>query len=300
MASSQPLEIKVLYEANPGRAAPRRPVTRVERSSGTRGWVVLGFVNVAVAVALCYVTWWPIDREMYLRLMLRAPLDPEVVAAFANATMNHGAWIFAPTAPAKPGSFTVLGQAGTAAPAFAESSDSISLPKLPKSSSESAMKKSQQVAGTIYGWLALSTMSFCLLGMAGGAAWNRGTQSRIGRTAKVLAITATLIGVASAAGIGWTYGASYPVYALRFGMLTLLIIAVLVGATLAHRTLLINRLAGWGIIVSAFGSAIALMYLAEWGILEAKYGSIAFVAVVFAVHSLFGWLLALPIAARMR
>lgn len=150
-----------------------------------------------------------------------------------------------------------------------------------------------------YGWLTLSTIAFGFLAMAAGALLATAGGHRWRRIGLILSAG----GLAGLCWFGYStwvqYGEAYPTGHLRWGMGGLALLAVLVGMAIGRAPKGLNRVAAAMLLVSAIGSVVALYLGHLCDAIPAEQASLGFLAVVFVIHSFYGWLL-LPVASRLR
>jgi hypothetical protein len=275
MNTTTPLDIKVVYDASSRRKRKGTVVPGGERKRAAPILLVVGLLNLAAAGGLCYATWWPIDSFIYMNFVLRTPLDIDLDAA-AGAIM--------------PGLSADSPQAAGAT--------DLPVGELPPPTIVG--RTAQIVIGvTGYSWLTLATMAACALALAGGAAWGR-SGGALWRTAGLLLAVVVVAGLAWFGYSVWTeYGTVYPPGALDLGMGGLVLLAALVGMAIGRGARGLTRLAGIMLIISAAGSVAGLYSGRLCGAVESQYASFSFMAVVFVIHSVWGWVL-LPLASRMR
>ncbi len=283
--TSTPLEVQVIYSAG-SRGRKRRGRVVHTRRVGGFGLVLLGLLNLAAAGGLYYWTWWKVDKEIYLKLMMYTPikgLDANVSSGFlvpkgtkGKATGNTPVKVPATRAVKAP------------APAAAESV-----------AARYQGDTAQVVMGaTSYSWLALASVAMCSLAASAGAAFGRRGGSR-------WRLVAGLLALGFAAGLGWLgyqtwmeYGGAYPPRYFRFGMGAVVGIALLLGMGIVRRVRRWTLLAGLAIILSAAGSVVAIYLGQQCGAYTAAYVTPKFLGTVFGIQSAWGWVL-LPVAWRM-
>ncbi len=291
MPTTQPLDIKVIYTAKPG-GRPRRamrPAERPERRSTERPaknpsksiamgrangpWLALGFANLLVAGACYYATWWKVDPFLYMTTMMRAPVSNVSVEAAASL-LGLGAESSTPE------------QRRKAVNELAKN------PPAPN-------KRTYAFAGAVYGWLTLSTFSYIILAMAAGGSLT-GAGAGIGRRKGVILLGGCILGMAYAAydilsRFGWQYRPDH----LRGYMGGLLGIGLFLGLAFGGRPRKLIRVAAGTLILSAVGS-VAGIWLLKWcdALEKPEYASPVFLIMVFAIHSIYGWLL-IPLSSRV-
>lgn len=272
MSSTQPLDIKTVYSASGRRARPIRARAAAAPRAGRHA--LLGWLCLLVALALGFTTWWPVDKYIYMKFVWETP-----AVDMADAAAMFG------IAPAD------VRQAA-AEDSLAPSPDA---PAPPRFTGQTAQRV---IAASAYGWLTLSTVSFCLLALAAGAAWSVAGAPHARRIGRILFI-ALLLGIAAAAY--WSlsrHGRQYPPIHLRFGMLGLLLLCATFGLALGRGVLGLARASSVALILAAGASAAALYLGYLCAAVPAEHAAPLFLALVFVIHSLFGWIL-LPLAPRL-
>ena len=154
--------------------------------------------------------------------------------------------------------------------------------------------------GTAIGWEALATLAACalalsggtLLGRAGGAGWRRG----------VLILCLLTLATLGWAALGlWTKYERLTPDLLRYGIAVFVVLVALTGLALRRGEKLLTYLAAIVLILSAAGSVVALCIGSRYEAVnpaELPMPFVIFLALVFALHSLWGWIL-LPLASRV-
>lgn len=277
MRSSPNLDIKVVYSAT-GRKSGRWARLSSRPPSRTR-LVVLAVVNFLVASGLYYGTWWRVDRDyLYIKLLMTMPL----VGVDAQATTSF----LVPQSP--------IGATGRERPAPPAAETK------PTSRGLKPTTCQALIPGAAYGWLGLATAASCALALAAGTAVGRLLGSRARRAGRLL-VLAALIGLSWAGYHMWSkYGSHYPPNQLRAGMGGLVVVFGLAGLAIGRGVRGWSLVAAVTLLFSAFGSVFGLyvghlcdaVNPASWPV-----PFMAGLAVIFAIHSFWGWIL-LPVAAR--
>jgi hypothetical protein len=142
---------------------------------------------------------------------------------------------------------------------------------------------------TAYGWLALSTAAFAVLALAGGSAaaagrWEtrRGAKILLG----LLVVLAWLLGLYL---MVVRHGIRFPPDEVRLLWGALIPVAAVLGAVLIRNARATTGIAGAIILLAALGSVTALHLWVGCGALEQTYATVGFSALVFLVHSSYGW-----------
>ncbi len=238
-------------------------------------WLILGLANVLAASGFYYGTWWPVDWLLYETVVLRTPL-PGVDLEAASALF--GATVAGPTTPPE----TV----------------SLKTPQVP-TPRFTGQTAATVIGATMYGWLTLATVAYSLVALAAGTALGKAGARRSRRIWLILAC-GMLLAMLAWAGFLWIkYGLKYPPNYLRAGMAGLVGLSALLGMAIGRWAGWFTRCAGVVVILSALGSVAGLSLLRACDAVDHKYASIPFMAMVFAAHSFYGWLLLLPIASRV-
>lgn len=276
MPTAPTLDVKVIYSAAKRRRANVRPRAAGAPSQSSR-LVLLAVLNLVVAGSLYYGIWWRVDKFIYLKLMLTMPLPGVDVDAATGFLRPNPAG----AAESPPAATDEVGPVPTSG--FAPETTQVVM------------------VATSYGWLALATFATCVLAFSAGTlfGWRGGQAWR--RAGLVLAGIALLVLIGAACASWSKYGAEYPPAHLRVGYGMLGVLITLVGLTVGRGLHGWLRGAAVAIILAGAGSALAV-YL---GTLcdairpdELPISLVPFLVLVFAVHSLWGWIL-LPIASRI-
>ncbi len=271
-ATTETLDVKVVYSAGGPRRKRRRSTSpRPSGGSAQRSrlpLILVGMMSLSFAGALHYAAWWKVDKKLYLRLMMfgEFPMDAQATAGKMFPSNRIGT----KTKPT---------QAKSAPPAFTVSSQQIAL------------------GGSVYGWLTLAVISTCTLALSGGSMLGR-------RSGSFMRILAWLVVTGTLGGLGWgawTYGMQYKPNELRLAMGGVVLLAAALGVALGRGVRRWTYIASITTILWAGGSVAALYFAKQYGWLEPDLVPVEtttkFMAVVFAAHSAWGWLL-LPLASR--
>lgn len=257
MTTVRSLDIKVVYRGG----SLRRKLTPARLHPTTSRLALLGLLNLAVAGALCYATWWPADRFIYLKFVLKTPIDATQLAVMFNLPSRE-------LAPAPTGDSSTaatqrfVGETATAV-----------------------------IGVTGYAWLTLATFAACALAVSGGAAVGKAGDPPLRRIGRILFIGGLL-------GLAWgayetfsQFGAKYPPAHLRWSMVALVVLCGLLGLAIGRRVKGLTRLAAATLILSAVGTAVGLYLGGLAGAISPDYSSALFLALLFLVHSFYGWTL---------
>ena len=280
MDKTAQLDIRVVYDASSRRRASGA-TARVGGRPRRIGLVSLGLINLLVAGGLCYATWWPVDKFLYVNISLKTPLD----IYLGDATLEEVA-------------ATMFG--GLALNPASTGSEEHAPVETDRPSPTFVGKTAQTVIGlSYYAWLTLATLASCALALAGGAVFGR-----VGGS--VWRLIGLVVSLTTAATLGW-YAYSvwtqhhmyYPTDKLRAGMAGLVLVSALVGLAIGARVRGFSRMAAVMLLVSAIGSVVGLYLGNLAGAIESAQSSMLFLAFVFFVHSLWGWVLLLA-GSRVR
>ena len=309
-STNEPLEVKVIYSAasRRRRAGKVVPATRIRRS-GPGGWSLLGAVNLVIAGVLCYAAWWPIDGFIYSTFSWKTPvpgLDVERTAQMFGILPEPSAAKPQPVPDeVDPGD----NEAKDAAPEDSAPREAVTEeppPEEPLTSDVDAAATSKYsgptaraiIGASAYSWLTLATIASCALALAGGTALGRGRESSWRRIGLIMAVALVL-------GLAWgaydtlaEYGMQYPTGRARDGIVGIILLCALLGFAIARRARGLMRLAAVTLILSAVTSVVALVLAGQCAAVEPGYAASGFLALVFVIHSAYGWIL-LPVAARV-
>ncbi len=285
MDTAQPLEVKVVYSSSKQHRVRRTP--RAGRPAGNSRLVVLGLLNLSVAGAVYFGTCWWADRELRVVLLLHTPLtwiDVEEAASFL------------------PGSQTLPSHSRPAGvtPESVEETVTGSGSEAPREEPQGETGRPELFVGTAVGWEVLSVLSACALAFSGGALLSRGGRS--------LRIAGIVVGVVGLGVVGWQAYELWQRYASfapdqqRLDIGGLVLLFALIGVASGWGVRGWTFLAGILLIVAAAGSSFGLYIGRQYGAFDFTGLPLSFpvlLVVVFAIHSLWGWIL-LPLAARIR
>ena len=252
----------------------RTPLPGAPSRGSARLAMAVGIVTTLVAGAVYYGTWWRADPFIYMTFMLKTPVAADVNVETAAAAM------FGVRAPTTAPTVLPSPQASTQAPQW------------------SAQTKQIVISSMGYVWLMLATLAACALALAGGAVMafaDGGKLRRVGLILTILMVT----GIGLGGYFVWMeYGRAYEPTHLRVGMGLLVLLCGAIGLRLDRRSHGLLRLGAVALILSAAGSAIGLYLWGRCDAIEPEYYTIGFIATVFAIHSLWGWVL-LPLRSRL-
>jgi len=271
----EPLDIKVVYSASgrPARARRARPVSPGGRRN--TAWVVLGIFNIAAAGALCWATWWPADRFIFETFVWKTPIpgvDLHAVAGIFGVHPDQAEGVRRDEVP-------------TEEPA-----------ESPTFTGETARLI---IGGSAYTWLTLATVAACALAMAGGAGLAAAGGAPWRRVGWILSAGAVM-GLAWGAYDTWTeFGMEFPTETNRAGMAGLVILCLVVGLAAGRHPRGLSRFAAVMLVLSALVSVGGLLLGDACGAIEPEHSAIGFLAIVFVIHSVYGWIL-FPVASRLR
>lgn len=259
-----PLDIKVIYDASLRGRSPARRAIRPAQASRARRGVLLGGASVLVAILLYYLTWWQVDREIYLRLLMHTPVEG---VRTEDLSQMFG---IPPESPPRVEPVRV-GSAAARSP-----------------------RTVQVMLGvTSYGWLTLSTLSACCVALFGAASIARGIDADLRRIGMILG-GGVLLGLAYGVAIVWAdYGWRYEPRHLRLAMSAPVALAASLGMAYSSRLSFFARIGGIALVVAAIGSVVALWLGNRCGAVEADHVSVLRLIAVFIAHSAWGWVILL-------
>jgi hypothetical protein len=227
-------------------------------------------LNLIAAGALYYGTWWRVDPFLYVRFMMRGYLP--------GVDLDQAANIFGPRLP---------------------SSQEAQPPPEPEQTPATGAAYTGQtgniiIGATAYSWLTLATIASGAVAFASGTALGRAGGLQWRRAGMFLMLG--LLVVLGLAGYGvWTeFGMQYRPSHLRIGIGGLVLLAVFLGLAMGRGARLWTLVASAVIILSAVGSAVGLYLGTLCGLVtpdELPFRFPYFVALVFVLHSSWGWFL---------
>lgn len=273
MSAVTPLDIKVIYPISGRRSRPARPMRASAGSSAATRSLTIGVVTAIVAGGLCFATWWPIDRMIYRTLMWKAVIPSNQMAVILDALSRPR-----PGDPAPP----------AAAPT-----------KVDSSATDAATRTMKRVGEVGYAWLAMSTIGYCVTAMAAGVCVSGASRTNRRRIWVILMFGALAFFAFNIWDVWKTSGMSYDPRTLRYGMASLGGIALLIGLVIGVRARLFATIAGLTLVAAAIVSVVSVQLWGQCGALEPQHHSLGFMCLVFAAHSLYGWLLIFPLSARL-
>jgi len=273
-------EIKVVYSASGKTSRAARP--RASIASGAYATAV-GFVGLLVAVVMFYAIWWPINTFVDTTVIIKTPMPLSAADSEALSRALGG------------GARQPPGRIGGSAPRT--HTEEPAEPAAPAVKYQ-GLAASNVILWTAYSWQALASAAFCVLALAAGAAWSAGLAARRESVALILA-GLTVIGLLSWGTFVWLkHGGGFSMTAVRAVIAGLILLALLLGIGLGKGGRRASLIAGVLLILAAAGSAAGMHLWAQAGALSAAKTSLGFMALVFCIHSAFGWLL-LPLSRRL-
>lgn len=263
MKPDAPLEIKVLYDAS---SRGRRKPVRLGRTTTRRvPGLWLGVVNLIVAATLYYGTWWQVDPFLYMTILMKTPIMVDVDMDQVGAQM-FGIKPETPKPTASKNIETVPFQ-------FSGKTAQILIP------------------ATSYAWLAWSTLAACLLATSAGGLISRAKNIYSKKIGVMAVVAAALILIAYVGYVWSNFGLQYRPDHLRFCIAGIVILGANTGILLIRRVAGLTRYASYSLILSAVFSAAGLTIGYYCDAIDDKYATIPFVAMVFGIHSIWGWIL---------
>ena len=283
MSSASPLHITVVYSrSSRGR---RRSGRYIGSASAAAALLRLGLLNLLVAGALYYGTWWRVDPVLLVKILVHTEFrgvgSDDLVEQLIPDRHSPRRAGEGRTHAAKP--MSQLAAKGKAIVAKA--------PTVQGLTSRGAV-----FGASLYGWEALSTLSICALALASGAMLRRGGDKRIHIATAVIAAGLCCVLTWKVYSL-WTHYGGYVPSELRFGSAAAMAAATLLGLLFAQKTRRITRLAAALLILSAGGTVWGLHVGVQSNALDPKYATTAYLAAAFAVHSAWGWIL-IPLTGR--
>ncbi len=270
MSTTSPLDVKVVYDARSRRRRSRSVRPYLSRGGRRLTPILIGMINLAAAAGIYYGAWWQADPELRLKLLMHTPLP--------GVDVDEAAAVFGPP-----------------------QTRALAHRKAAQPGSSDTRKQAALFVGTAFGWEALCTLASCALALSGGALLGRAG----GATWRAGAIMLAVVGLSAAGwkamGLWTQYGRFVPDQ-LRVDMGAAVLIFALIGAAIARGVRGLTLLAAIALILSACGSVFTLHVGARYGAVqpsELPMSLLPFAAAVFAIQSLWGWIL-LPLAWRLR
>ena len=237
--------------------------------------MTVGIITALVAGGVYCGTWWRADPFIYMTFMLKTPVGADVDVGEAAAAM-FGVTPDTTAQPAQP----PPPAASTQGPQW------------------SAQTKQIVISSTGYVWLTFATVAACALALAGGAVMAGADEGKLRRIGLILTIL-IVAGIALGGYFVWKeYGRAYEPPHLRIGMGLLISLCGAIGLMLDRRSQGLLRLGALALILSAGASALGLYLWGRCDAIEPEHYTFGFIATVFALHSLWGWVL-LPLRSRL-
>lgn len=249
MSQSTPLDIKVVYSASkrarrqaPGPAAPdQRPEREpqpLKKDGGAAKPAVLALLNLLLAGALCYFTWWHVDRHIYDVFILETPVVNIDIDAAAEEIFG-----IKPDPVSAKGATTAASMPSPMPPA-----------KLVERSRYDDRTTQIIIGATGYGWLTLATISACALALAAGAGLGESCGGGLRRTALVFAVLVALLLAGTWVAVFTRYEGRYTPFFLRCWMGGLCLLFAVWGMASGRRSGRRFRRASLAMLLSAAGS----------------------------------------------
>ena len=270
MQTVSPVEVKVVYSASKRRRRPS--VVRIGPSpAGSTKLMVVGLVSAAMAVGMYYATWWEADPELRAMVFLHTPL----VGLDFNGVATLMSQAIAPGQVAAATGQTSVGATEDVAAA--------------------QLVKAAHFVITILGWEAITTVSILVLALLSGGLIARADAGRLRRVAVIVGLFALALVAIAGLWLWSRYGRFEPKQ-LRTDVAAVVVCFGLLGLLFRRGGCKLGRLAAVLLILSAAGSAYALNVLVEFGAVRLQDLTLALLpctAVIFVVHSFWGWVLLL-------
>ncbi len=270
MQTVSPVEVKVVYSASKRRRRPS--VVRIGPSSaGSTKLMVVGLISAALAVGMYYATWWMANPELNTMVFMHTPLaglDFDGVSTLLSKAI----------APSD--------VAAASGPTSVSATEDVAAAQL---------RSAAHFVITIVGWHAMNTASILILLLLSGGLIARTDAKRLRRAAVTLGFIALAIAAVAGLWLWLRYGRFEPKQ-IRTDVGALVVCFFLLGLMLRRGGCKLGRLAAILLILSAAGSAYTLNVLVEFGAIKSKELPLALLpctAIVFVVHSLWGWTLLL-------
>lgn len=263
--TSAPLEVKVIYDSSSGRGKRGTVVTRTGVANSR--WLVVGLLNLLLAGALYYGTWWRVDRDvLYPKLLMKSTIP--------GVDLNQVAQALGPkNAPRR--------QPASRSP-------------VPTTIDKATI----QLWVVSYSWLTLATIAYGALALSAGSLLGRWRGDSIRRIGVILTVAAASgLGLASYVVLS-EHGMSYPTSALRWAMGGLGGLLLFLGLAIASHVRGLAKLASVTLLLSAIGSGIGLVMFGKIDAVPKEQTTVTFVGMVFVVHSLWAWIL-WPVSSRL-
>lgn len=270
MQTASPVEVKVVYSVSQRRR--RSSVVRIGPSpAGSTKLMVVGLLSAAMAVGMYYAAWWKADPELRAMVLMHTPLvglDFDGVSTLMSKAI-------APEDSAVATGLTSVGASEDVAAA--------------------QLVQAARFVITILAWEAITTVSILLLALLSGGLIARAGPGGLRRAAVFIGLIA--LALVAAAGLWlWSHYGRFEPKQLRTDVAALVLCFGLLGLMLRRGGCKLGRLAAVLLILSAAGSAYTLNVLVEFGAVKLQDLPLALLpctAVVFIVHSLWGWFLLL-------
>jgi len=267
------LDIKVVFDAsNRRRKSSGRSTHAVSPRARSRSGLLrtaFAISSLAVAAGLYYATWWYADRSLiYITLMMKSP----VVEVDQEALTR----IFAPGAESPPPNADDRSAANAV--------------------TEAPPRYTGQQAATImavaaYVWLTISTLSFTAVAFAGASLL--GARS-LRRGYAFLAFIVFLLASATWMYFIWRkYQWMFPVSNLRLAIAFIAAAAALLGLSLGRAPVFFCRFAGLTTILAAAAGPVGLYFWIQCDAVSPAKFTASVLVLLFALHSLWGWVLLL-------
>lgn len=286
--NGQPLDIQVVYDASRG-GGQRRTRSAVRSApavrASSRTLVTLGFLSVLIAAGMYYGTWLRLNSFINVTMMLKSPVlqpmgDWSAAPSQPEMDLNDVALKMFRITPDEPAATQPAGDESATPSAAATESGQL----------WTGMTAAAVITTTAYIWSALATIGFCALALAAGSMLSN--THRGVRFVGILLTLAALFALVAGVYYVWTnFRTGYRPEHLRAAMGGLAALFLAIGLTIRGRLRGTTRLAAIAVILAAIGSVAGLYLWHGSGAIEAQYAMPAFLAMVFGVHSLWGWVL---------
>lgn len=291
------LDIKVVYVAS-GRSRPVRIVRtarapRPHTPAGSRGRLagaLIALMNLAIAGGIFYATWWHVDPDVTVTLEWQTPVIPVEALAQLGALFGVRASDHADEPSAEEGDTAPADET----PVFR------------------GARAAAVMGGTAYGWLAAEMIAAGLLALSAGAGLGGFLTSRVRQGARIVAGVLLLYLLVHMVWVWLENKTGFPITAARDAWGILIVFLLVLGAGIGRRGWGFGRVAGVAVILAGLcsGAGLYLFKLcdASWhpetviagaaSAIGLDASSLTFAVAIFAMHSLYGWVL-LGLAANL-
>ena len=276
MPTTAQVDVKVVYTASKRRRKPIREIGP-PGSRPSKGLLTIGVINILLASAMYAGTWWWADSELRVKVILNVPVP--------GIDMNQLGDLF-----------------GVASDPPVLGNPAATLSNTPLGAASAQTSSVGVFIGTFIAWEIVISMAAAVLALSGGAILGLSGGQSWRRRGMFLTLGVLIAFIVGAYWVWSQYGIKYRLDHLRWGVGLATLWALCLGLAIGGRVRGLTFVAAIALILAAGATTLGLyigLQFEAFHPTDFPWSFGVFAAAIFAVHSLWGWIL-LPVAARMR